>query len=64
MSQADEYARKKINDAIAALQRRWSEEAMRLPLTEDGENKRRELVRQFQLAGDVGKQIETEITRV
>lgn len=63
MSQQDDLSRKKIHTAIAALKARWSSTAMAAPLTEEGENERRELVRRFQLADDIGKQIETEMLR-
>lgn len=63
MSQIDDLSRKKIYAAIAALKARWSASAMAAALTEEGENERRELVRRFQLADDIGRQIETEMLR-
>ncbi len=60
MSVQDDLARKKIFAAIDALKKQWSDEAMRQPLTEEGNAARHRLVVQFQVATTVGQQIATE----
>lgn len=60
MSVQDDLARKKINEAIDALKKRWSAEAMAAPLNEEGNAKRLLLVAQFQSAEEVGRLIALE----
>lgn len=59
----EELARKKIENAIAALKNRWMGLAMTLPLTDAGNAERLELVAQFQIADQIGQIIAIETMR-